>query len=147
MGTVNDTFRLELPGGWEDRTVHYFSGPKENGIQHSLNITVDREIDTRDIREYAWDHIDQLVDTVPAMTILKSGDKALFPGAPAWEVIYKWVPAEKQVVFQKVVYAILDEKAYTFSARFTKKTLKTMGREVDGIIATFAPLPRESSVE
>jgi hypothetical protein len=147
MGAANDTFRLELPGGWEDRTVHYFSGPKENGIQHSLNITVDRELYTVDIREYAWDRIDQLVDTVPALTILKSGEKDLFPDTPAWEVLYKWVPAEGQVVFQKVVYAILDGKAYTFSARFSKKTLKTMGREVDGIIATFVPLPQERPEE
>jgi hypothetical protein len=134
-------FHLSFPDGWEDRTVHCFMGPEEGGVQHMLNLTVDRQVDTDDVAEYARDRIDQVVETMPAGEILKEEEKTLANGTPVYEALCKWVPPNGQVTFQKLVYMIRDGVAYTFSAGFSKKTLKTIGAEVDRIIESFEPAP------
>jgi hypothetical protein len=136
----NDQFRVDLPDGWEDRTVHCFMGPENSGVQHMLHLVVDRNVDTDDVTEYARDRIDQIIETMPAAEILKEEEKTVADGTPAYEAIYKWVPPEGHVTFQKLVYIIRDGVAYAFSANFSKKTIKTIGVEVDQIISSFQPV-------
>ena len=38
---------------------------------------------------------------------------------------------------------IIDKKGYSFTSSFSKKTLKTIGTEVDEIIASFVPIKQE----
>jgi hypothetical protein len=40
---------------------------------------------------------------------------------------------------QKQVYIIIGGKAYNFTSSFSKKTIKTIGTEVDAIIDSFMP--------
>ena len=61
-------------------------------------------------------------------------------GAAVYECVYKWFPTEGKAVFQKLLYMILDGVGYTFSANFTKRSLKTIAKQVEGIINTLAPL-------
>ncbi|MEW5994383.1 MAG: DcrB-related protein [Candidatus Zixiibacteriota bacterium] len=135
----NDRFRIELPEGWEDRTVHCFLGPEDGGVQHVLQLVVDRNVNTDDLAEYARDRVDQIIESMPAAEILKEEETTLANGSPAYEVVYKWVPATGQVMFQKLVYVIHDGVAYSFSAGFSKKTMKTIAVEVDRIINSFEP--------
>ncbi|MFQ6008381.1 MAG: DcrB-related protein [Candidatus Zixiibacteriota bacterium] len=135
----NDQFRIVLPDGWEDRTVHCFMGPEDSGVQHMLHLMVDRNVDTDDVSEYARDRIDQIIETMPAAEILKEEEKTLPNGVPVYEAVYKWVPPNGKVTFQKLVYMIRDGVAYSFNANFSKKTLKTIGVEVDKIIESFEP--------
>ena len=81
------------------------------------------------------------IETMPAAELLKEEEKTLPNGAPVYEVIYKWVPANEKVVFQKLVYMIRDGVAYSFSANFSKKTIKTIGAEFDEIVNSFEPGP------
>jgi len=134
---TNHHFRIVLPNGWEDRTIHQFLGPDDSGVQHVLNLVVDRNVDTDDVAEYARDRIDQVVESMPAAEILKEEQKTLPNGVEAYEAIYKWVPPNGNVTFQKLVYMIRDGVAYAFSANFSKKTIKTIGVEVDRIIDSF----------
>ena len=137
---TNDRFTLQLPDEWEDRTVHCFLGTEDSGVPHALSLVVDRNVNTDDLAEYARDRIDQIVESMPAAEILKEAEKTLADGVPAYEVIFKWVPASGAVTFQKLVYVIRDGIAYSFSADFSKKTIKTIGVEFDQIVESFEPM-------
>jgi len=50
------------------------------------------------------------------------------------------VPADGTVIFRKMVFIIKDGNGYTFAINFSKKTIKTIGVEVDGIIDSLVPL-------
>ena len=142
-----NSFRLTLTDGWEDRTVHYFMGPEDSSVQHVLNLVVDRNAQTDDVEDYARDRINQIIESMPAAEILKEEQKTLPNGVEAYEVIYKWVSPNGKVTFQKLVYIIRDGVAYTFSANFSKKTIKTIGVEVDRIIDSFEPGPTGQDTE
>ena len=145
--TTNAQFHIELPDDWEDRTIHQFLGPDDSGVQHTLNLVVDRNAATDDVSEYARDRIDQIVESMPAAEILKEEPKTLANGVEAYEAVYKWVSPNGKVTFQKLVYMIRDGVAYVFSANFSKKTIKTIGVEVDRIIDSFEPGPAEQDTE
>lgn len=138
---TNNQFRINLPDGWEDRSVHYFMGPEDSGVQHNLNLVIDRQPVTDDVSDYAQDRINQVMETMPAAEILKEEEKTLPNGVPVYEVVCKWIPPNGTPTFQKLVYMIRDGVAYSFSANFSKKTLKTIGVEVDRIIESFEPEP------
>jgi len=144
---TNHHFHIELPDGWEDRTVHQFLGPDDSGVQHVLNLVVDPNAQTDDVEDYARDRIDQIVESMPAAEILKEEQKMLASGVEAYEAVYKWVSPNGKVTFQKLVYMIRDGVAYTFSANFSKKTIKTIGVEVDRIIESFEPGPAGQDAE
>ncbi len=137
---TNNQFRINLADGWQDRTVHYFMGPEEGGLLHSLTLTVDEQLDTDEVAEYARERIDHAIETMPAAELLKEEEKTLPNGVAVYEALYKWVPPEGKATYQKLVYMIRDGVAYTFSANFTKKTLKTLGAAVDEMIRSFEPL-------
>jgi len=144
---TNDQFQIELPDGWEDRTVHQFLGPDDSGVQHVLNLVVDPNAQTDDVEDYARDRIDQIVESMPAAEVLNEERKTLASGVDVLEIIYKWVPPNGKVTFQKLVYMIRDGVAYSFSANFSKKTIKTIGVEVDRIIESFEPGPAGQDAE
>ncbi|HWR84082.1 MAG TPA: DcrB-related protein [Candidatus Deferrimicrobium sp.] len=135
----NERFHIELPDGWEDRTVHYFLGPDDSGVQRGLTLTIDRHAHTSDLIGYARERIDHVLNTLPAAEILKEEQKTLPTGVPIYEAVCKWIPPSGEVSFQKLVYMIHDGVAYSFSANFSKKTLKTIALEVDRIIGSFRP--------
>lgn len=131
---TNDQFRIELPDGWDDRTVHIFMGPDENGVQHMLNLVIDRETGGVDLYEYARERIDQIMLTMQSVEILKDEERTLADGTPAYECVYKWIPPGDKPIFRKVIYLMRDGVGYTFTGTFSKKTIKTIGVEVEGMI-------------
>ena len=139
MSPSNNRFKIELPEDWEDQTVHYYMGPEESGLQHSLSLQVDPQPNTDELSDYARERIDQVLESIPGAEVLKEEEKQLPGGVPAYEAVYKWVPSENKVVFQKMVFVKHDKTMYNFSAAFTKKTIKTLGVEVDRMIAEFIP--------
>jgi len=139
MSPSNNRFKIELADGWEDQTVHYFMGPDESGLQHSLSLQVDPKPNTDILSEYARERIDQMLESIPGAEILKEEEKQLPSGAPAYEAVYKWAPTEDRVVFQKLVFVKHGKVMYNFNAVFTKKTIKTLGVEVDRMIAELIP--------
>lgn len=139
MASTNNRFKIELPDGWEDQTIHYFMGPDESGLQHSLSLQVDPQPNTDDLGEYARERIDQALESIPGAEVLKEEEKQLPNGALAYEVVYKWAPSEDKVVFQKLVFVKHGKTMYNFNGTFTKKTIKTIGVEVDRMIAAFVP--------
>ena len=139
----NNQFNLDLPNGWADRTGHYFQGPDDSGVQHGLTLLIDDQCDTDDASEYARERIDHAVETLPNAEVLKDAARTLDDGTVVHEAICKWFPGEGKPSFQKMVYRVIDGVAYTFTCGFSKKTLKTIGVEVDRIIATLSPGDRD----
>jgi hypothetical protein len=136
---TNNAFRIQFPEGWEDRTIHCFMGPEDGGVQHLLHVLVDRDLRTSDVQEYARDRIDQILESMPNPELVKEEEKTLSMGASAYEAVYKWVSSSDKVTFQKLVYVIHKGVAYSFSANFSRKTIKTLAAEVDAMVDSFEP--------
>lgn len=132
-------FQIELPEAWEDRTVYMFMGPDDSGIQHLMQLVIDDEVVGVELSEYARQRIDAAMESLQGAEILKEEEKTLPNGNTVYEMVYKWVPVEGQINFNRVVYMINDGIGYTFSANFSKKTIKTIGVEVERIINSFQP--------
>lgn len=127
-------FILSFPDNWKDETMYSFKGPEDSGVQHGLLVTVDDEPGTGDMVRYAKDRINALKNTLTGAEFLKEEEKQLSADYPAYEVVYKWIPSEGKVLFQKQVWVLVDGVVYNLTASFSKKTIKTIGKEVDAII-------------
>jgi hypothetical protein len=139
MGSTNNQFTIELPGDWEDRTIHLFMGPDDSNVQHMMQLAVDDDIENAELSEYARGRIDAAMESLQGAQILKEEERNLSNGRAVYECVYKWIPTDGQVIFQKLIYMIAEGTAYTFSANFSKKTIKTIGVEVERIIDSFKP--------
>lgn len=137
MGSTNNQYRIDLPDGWEDRTIHLFMGPDDSGVQHMMQLSIDPETEGAELREYARQRIDAAMESLQGAEILKEEEKTLKNGRTVYECVYRWIPVDGKKLFQRLVYMIVDGTAYTFSANFSKKTIKTIGVEVERMINTF----------
>ncbi len=143
MGQPKTQFTLELPGGWEDETIHTYKGPDDSGVQHRITLVIDRSTDAASVEEFARPRIDTVISTLQGAEILKEEPKELASGIPAYECVYKWIPAGSDARFVRNVYLLAGGAGYTFSGAFSKKTLKTIGVEMDRILESFAPQDKE----
>jgi hypothetical protein len=137
MSSTNNRFRIILPEGWEDQTAYTFMGPEVNGAQHMLNLVIDRNLSDTSLREFALDRIQPVKDALAGIETLKEEERTLATGVPAYEWVYKLVPAPGQVIFKKHLYLIIGKQGFTFSASFSKQSFKTIGVEVERMIESF----------
>lgn len=134
-------FQIKLPPGWEDQTIYTYMGPEDSGVQHFLTLVVDKSAGKTELADYVRERRDLTLNTMPGMDMLKEEQKTLDSGFPAVEIVFKWVPSDESIIYRKQVFLIVDEIGYIFSANFSKKTIKTIGTEVDRIINSFNPKP------
>jgi hypothetical protein len=140
MGKEVIPLKITLPDGWEDQTVYTFKGPDDSGVQHNLVLIIDSQPDAGDPASYAGMRIRALKETLSGLEIMSEKEKDLKSGYKAYEVVYKWMPAENKTLVQKQVYVIIENRAYNFTASFSKKTIKTIGSQVDEMIENFNPV-------
>jgi len=133
-------FVIDLPKEWEDETVYMFRGPLDGGVQHYLRLIIDHHPGKVSLEDYAADRTAAIKDNLGSIEVLKEEARELPNGRQIFEFVYKWIPSDDKIIFQKQVYMILDGIGYTFSCEFTKQTLKTIGVQVDGLINSFEPL-------
>ena len=139
--TTNNLFQLSLPEQWKETTIHTFQGPHDSGVQHNLVLVIDPEVPKKtDLKEYAHKQSGVTKEVLPGYAAISETGKTLPSGVPAFEIVYKYVPAEGIELFQKQVFMIIEGKGYIFSATFSKKTLQTVAYEVDQIIMSFKPV-------
>lgn len=134
---TNNQFRIELPNGWDDQTVHLFMGPDDSGVQHMMQLSIDTEIDGAELQEYARTRIDAAMEALQGAEVLKEEEKTLANGRTVYECVFRWIPNDNQIIFRKNLFMIVGDIAYTFSANFSKKTLKTIGAQMEQMINTF----------
>jgi hypothetical protein len=132
-------YSINLPDAWEDQTVYTFKGPDDSGVQHNLVLIIDNEVGGVNLKTYGKLRLDSIKGNLPGFELLGEREKELKSGAPAYEIVYKWAPADDKILFQKQVFTIIDGKAYNFTSSFSKKTIKTIGVQVDEIIDSFTP--------
>jgi len=141
-------FRIDLPKGWEDQTVHIFRGPEEGGLGHSLMLVVDRHLQHKDIVSFAREKTNPITSNMDSIEVLKDEDVTIKGGNAAYEFVYKWAQGDGQATFMKYVFVIKDDLGFTFSAGFSKRTLKTVGTQLGDTIeailpGTYEPLEEE----
>lgn len=134
MGSTNNQFRVDLPDGWEDQTVHMFMGPEDSGVQHMMQLMVDPDTGGAELAEYVRDRIDATMEALQGAEILKEEEKTLANGQTVYECVYKWIPTNDQIIFRKTIFMIVDGTGYTFAGNFSKKTIKTIGVEMERIV-------------
>lgn len=132
-------FTIDLPEEWQDETVYALTGTTEDGIQHNVLINVEQNVETGSVAEYADRQIETLTTQLQGCRLLKRGETLLSNGLEAYEVIFRWCPAEEVMLYQRQIYALFENTAYTLTTTFTKRSRKTMGPEVDRIIMSFRP--------
>ena len=138
---TNNQFSLNLPEGWSDTTVFTFQGPNDSGVQHNLVIVVDPAVDKNmEVAAYAKQQVEVSKLALPGFEMIKEQEKNIRSDLPAYEIVYKYIPADEVIIFQKQVFMIIGDKGYSFTSSFSKKTLKTIANEVDEIIASFVPI-------
>lgn len=135
----NHRFGLALPGEWEDQTVHMFMGPESSGVQHSLTMVVDMYLETDDLAEYADQQTEVFLSSLSGAELIKNEQVTLDSGKPAWVAVCKTVPSADQVLLQRRVYVLANNVGYIFTANFSRKTIKTVGKQVLQIINSLVP--------
>jgi hypothetical protein len=137
----NYLFSLTLPEAWEDKTVFTYEGPNENGVQHNLVLVIDPEVEKGETaEEYAQRQLGTSKIVLPGFALISEKEITLASGINAYEIIYKYMPSDERSIFQKQVFFIADNRGYSFTASFSKQTLKTAARDVDRIIGSFRSL-------
>lgn len=132
-------FKFDLPKGWMDQTVYVFQGPKEADLDHSIMLTLDRKLRHDEITDFAAERTSPIIESMDNIDVLKNEEITLPDSNPAWEFVYKWVPTDGMIFFQKYVFVYKDKIGFTFSCKFTKQTIKTVGAQMKQIIENLLP--------
>lgn len=132
-------FNLILPNDWVDQSAYFFQGPEDDGVYHNLTLLIDHTPDSDDVKSYANPRMEQTISAMGGAEVVKEEERQHPSGAQALEVVYKSVPQDGKAVFRKQVFLLAGDTAYTFQADFTKKTMKTIGLQVNQIIDSFIP--------
>lgn len=145
---TNNQFTLNIPEGWTDTTVFTFQGPHDSGVQHNLVLVIDPAVEKDiEVTTYAKQQLENSKLVLPGFEMINEQEKTIIPDIPAYEIVYKYIPADEVIIFQKQVFMIIDGKGYSFTSSFSKKTLKTIANEVDEIIASFIPISQKEDEE
>lgn len=148
MSTTNNQFSLNLPEGWSDTTVFTFQGPNDSGVQHNLILVIDPAVEKEiEAATYAKQQLENSKLVLPGFEMISEKEKTMHSDMPVYEIVYKYIPADEVIIFQKQVFMIIGGKGYSFTSSFSKKTLKTIANEVDEIIASFVPIIKDEDDE
>jgi hypothetical protein len=123
---------------WADKTSYYIEGPEEDGINHHIMVRVDDNVDAPDITTFATKKIEDLSKNLQAYQEVNQGSIRLSVPAPAYEVVYKWMPDGKREIYQRMMFVWSKGTVFTLTASFSEKTFKGRGPQVDGIFRTFS---------
>jgi len=136
---VNTRFSLALPADWQDQSVYRFEGPLEDGILHNIVVTVDPDPEPADLDGFARVRMDLVEKELQGLRTLKKEPTTLAGGLPAFDFVYRWTPLEDREIYQRALYVVAGGMGYVLTSTFSKKTWKTLGPLVDGILRSFAP--------
>lgn len=139
MSKKDNRLYIELPSGWADQTVYMFQGPQIGDMEHSVTLVIDRVLQADSIGEMAFDKTSILTEGRDGAEVLKDEEITVEEGNPAWEFVYKWMPAENMKLYCRYILVMKDGMGFTFWGTFSKQTLKTAGAQMKGIIESLLP--------
>ena len=106
-------------------------------MQHQITLVVDRSTEAASVEEFARVRIDTLQASLQGIEILKQEPLVLSNGADAYECVYKWLPVNGAVLLMRTIYVLNDGHGFTFAGNFSKKTIHTIGRDMDEIVRSY----------
>jgi hypothetical protein len=138
MPKTNTVFQLTFPDeNWTETTVHTFQGPNENGVQHSLVLSIEPSVKkTISLVEFVHAQLVKIKQAMRGFELVHEGEKKMPDGKQAYEIVYKFSPTEQITYFQKQIFIRLGEKVFIFTSTYSKRTMATIGPRVDAIIAS-----------
>ena len=137
-------FSMRLYEDWQDKTIYTISGPVTDGIQHSIIINLNPDVDTDSLRDYADGNIACLTNELKGCRLLLQAPITLANGLPAYKAIFCWFPTEELRIYQEQIYVLVGSTGYNLTASFTKKTRKTLGPQVERMMLSFNPINQSS---
>jgi len=139
MSFIGDRFNIELPGEWEDQTVYHFRGPDDGDVSHTMSVTVTRHLQHDDVTQFAKQYTAVLLDNLQGVEVLKDEETSVAGCHQSYEFVYRWMPSDEIVTFNKYVFVIAEDLGFVFQCEFTKKTLKTIGSQFSEIVEHVLP--------
>ena len=134
---TNNLFQLTLPEGWRETTVYTFEGPHDSGVLHNLVVVVNSGLPKKtDLEEWAKAQFEATRGVMPGFEMIQEHLITLSSGLSAYEMVYKYVPADEIILFQKQTSVIVNNNGVIFTATFSKITLQNIEIEVDEIISS-----------
>jgi hypothetical protein len=134
---LNNRFSMKFPREWEDKSYYRFEGLVEDGIKHTIIVTIENNVEVPNLEQYADLNIKAMEAELQGYQELKRGQIALDNRVPAYELVYKWTPIKDKQVYQRVIYILVNKTGYTLTATFSKKTWKMLGSEINKILMSF----------
>lgn len=134
-----NSFTINQPEGWVDKTIYTLAGPLEDGIQHNILVTIEEDVELDSVADYADFHITAMEEELKGYIVLKREETSLDNGLPAYRAIFRWYPTDEMCIYQEQVFVLASSAAYKLTTTFTKKTRKTLGAQVERILMSFQP--------
>lgn len=135
MPITNNLFRLTFPDTWKETTVYTFEGPHDSGVQHNLVLSVLPGLDDNvGLDAYAKNLTETSAGILPGFNLISEKPLDYFKDVPGFEIAYSYRPADEVEFHQKQWYFRMNDRVFLFTGTFSKKTMKTIGVEVEGII-------------
>ncbi len=135
-----DSFTLIFPDDWTDKTVFTFTGPVTDGIQHNITVSIQQELLTDNLLDFAEWQIRSLEEELKGCRLLLKESVEMDSGQQAYRAIFVWWPTEDLRLYQEQLYVLHEKTGYTLTASFTKKTRKTLGPQVERAMLSFNPI-------
>ena len=139
MATSNNIFKLTFPDGWKETTVYTFEGPHDSGIQHNLVLTILPDMPPNvELKDFAKAQTESSAGILPGFSLMSEKETFFSDEVPGYEIVYGYRPTDEIKFVQKQWYFYLKKKVYLFTATFSKKTIKTIGVEVEKIVRSLS---------
>jgi len=135
-----NSFTINLPDQWTDKTIFTLTGPATDDIQHNITVNAKSDLEVESLLEFAESQFGTLESELKGCTLLLNEPCQLTSGLPAHRAIFVWWPAEDLRLYQEQIYVLHGNTGFTLTASFTKKTRKTIGPEVERAMLSFQPL-------
>lgn len=134
-----NSFSINLPVDWQDKTIFTLTGPVTDGIQHNTIINIDYDVKFETVLEFAELQLKGMENELKGCRLLKQGTTQLANGLSAYQAIFCWYPTNELRVYQHQLFVLHDKKGFKLTAIFTKKTRKTLGPQVWRMMLSFEP--------
>jgi len=141
----NNLFQLTFPDSdWKETTTYTFEGPDDSGVKHNLVLVVIDDIPKGvELKAYAKAQCDISSHMMPGFDYVEEKETVLPNGVKTCEIIYKYMPSDEVVLFQKQWHMFIGGKAFIFTSTFNKKTLATIANDVARIVGSLKILHGE----
>jgi hypothetical protein len=139
-----DEARFELPGGWQDQTVHIFAVPASagegmgdgpQGAEFSLVIHRDTPQPGEDLAAYVERQLANVKATLPGVRILREGELTV-GGLAAREAELRWEAEGAGLLRQRQVYVRRQGRVLTMTGTAPERLYAKHAGAMDALLAS-----------